>query len=413
MNTRAAILLASLAANLVLGSIFVRHSALLPHLNMHKQRIDATASAGIHTVNVPREQIIPVQGTNAPFQWAQLESGDFKEYIARMRAFDVPEKTIRDIVITEIRKLYAPKLAALRPKRAANPKFWERRNYYSSYGGMTQDQRDRLKALQKEEQDLIRSLLGENVYAEMAKDSGTPDYLQLQFGPLTEGQKKQVNDFMQQFQDARSDIYQKANGYIDMDTQADIKALDKKFRDELATVLTPEQIENYELQNSDIANNMRFQLGAFDPNEQEFRSIYEYKQAMDDSSTGSSDSSTAPDNPMRQEKQKELEATLAQSLGPDRLKEFKLMDDYAFQNLSQSGVSMDSIMKVADMKQQAEAAAQQIQRNSSLTSDQRNAALKAIRATTQQSLADILGNRRAKAYAGNGGWWLRNLAPNN
>jgi hypothetical protein len=89
------------------------------------------------------------------------------------------------------------------------------------------------------------------------------------------------------------------------------------------------------------------------------------------------------------------------------------MDDYSFQNLSQAGVSMDSIMKVADMKQQAETAARQIRSNSSLTPDQRNTALKEIRVTTQESLAGVLGDRRAKAYAGNGGWWLRSIAPNN
>ena len=412
MNARAVILLASLAANVVLGDIFFRYGTILPHLSKPKPTATVAAPAGVRPVTISQPPIFVVQGTNAPFSWAQLESDDFKVYIARMRAFGVPEKTIRDIVLTEVRKLYAPRLAALRPQKTVNPKFWERNNY-RSYGYMTKDQRDQFNALQKEEHDLIKSLLGENVYTEMAEDSGTRDYLDLELGPLTADQKKQLSDIIQRFQESKSDIYQKANGYVDMDTQADIKALDKKFRDELATVLTPEQVEKYELQNSDIANNMRFQLGAFDPNEQEFRSIYEYKQALDDLKSGDSDSQTAADRQMQQQKQKELDATLAQSLGPDRLKQYKLMDDYAFQNLSQAGVSMDSIMKVADMKQQAEAAAQQIRSNSSLTSDQRIAALKEIRATTQQSLADVLGNRRARAYAGNGGWWLRSLAPNN
>ena len=412
MNARAVILLASLAANIVLADIFFQHGTGLLRSSKPKPTAKVAASKSIRVVNISPPPTMLAQGTNAPFSWAQLESGDFKEYIARLRTFGVPEKTIRDIVVTEVRKLYAPRLAALRPPKAANSKYWERNNY-RPYGDMTKDQRDQLNALQKEEQDLVKSLLDENVYTEMAKDSGTRDYLQLQFGTLTPDQKKQLGDMIQRYQQTRSDIYQKANGYIDMDTQADVKALDKKFRDELATVLTPEQVENYELQNSDIANTMRFQLGAFDPNEQEFRSVYQYKQAMDDLNSGAADNSSAADTQMRQEKQKELDATLAQSLGPERLKEYKLMDDYSFQNLSQAGVSMDSIMKVADMKQQAEAAARQIRSNSSLTSDQRNAALKEIRATTQESLAGVLGDRRAKAYAGNGGWWLRSIAPNN
>ena len=413
MNARAVILLASLAANIVLGNILLRHEPVLPHFHGPKPISKIAAAVGVHPANTLPPPAISVRGTNAPFSWAQLESADFKEYIARMRTFGVPEKTIRDIVITEVRKLYAPRMAALRPPKAANPKYWERNNYYGPYGSMAKNQRNQLEALQKEEQDLVKSLLGENVYTEMAKASGTRDYWELQLGPLTADQKKQVGEIIQQFQESKSDIYQKANGYVDMDTQADIKALDKKFRDKLATVLTPEQVENYELQSSDIANNMRFQLGAFDPNEEEFRSIYQYTQAMDDLKSGDSDNPTSADMQMQLQQQKALEATLAQSLGPDRMKEYKLLDDYAFQNLSQAGVSMDSIMKVADMKQQAEKAAQQIRDNSSLTPDQRTAALKEIRAATQDSLAGVLGNRQAKAYVGNGGWWLRNLGPGN
>ena len=412
MNARAVILLASLAANIVLGNIFLRHEPVLPHFRNPKPTAKLAASAGVHPANISPPPAISVQRTNAPFSWAQLESADFKEYIARMRAFGVPEKTIRDIVITEVRKLYAPRMAALRPPKTANLKYWERNGYWS-YGNMTKDQRDQFNALQKEEQDLVKSLLGENAYTEMAKDSAARDYWEHQFGPLTADQKKQVSDIVQRYQENRSDIYHKADGYIDMDTQVDIKALDKKFRDELGTVLTPAQVENYELQNSDISNNMRFQLGGFDPSEQEFRSIYEYKQAVEDVNPGDSDNLTAGEIQMQVEKKKELEATLAQSLGPERMKEYKLLDDYAFQNLSQAGVSMDSIMKVADMKQQAEKAAQQIQNNSSLTPDQRTAALKEIRAATQESLAGVLGHRQAKAYVGNGGWWLRNLAPGN
>src|SRR5438552_3974170 len=41
------------------------------------------------------------------FNWAQVESTDFKNYIANLRAIHCPEETIRDIIVAEVEKLYA------------------------------------------------------------------------------------------------------------------------------------------------------------------------------------------------------------------------------------------------------------------------------------------------------------------
>jgi hypothetical protein len=70
-------------------------------------------------------------------------------------------------------------------------------------------------------------------------------------------------------------------------------------------------------------------------------------------------------------------------------------------------------LKVAEMKQQAENAAAEVRRDKSLSADQRTQALQAVRIETEKSLAELIGERRAKAYAGNGGYWLRNIAPKN
>src|SRR5579871_1431151 len=44
------------------------------------------------------------------FHWAHLESEDYRDYIARLRAIGCPEETIRDIIIADVEKLIAPKL---------------------------------------------------------------------------------------------------------------------------------------------------------------------------------------------------------------------------------------------------------------------------------------------------------------
>jgi hypothetical protein len=109
----------------------------------------------------------------------------------------------------------------------------------------------------------------------------------------------------------------------------------------------------------------------------------------------------------------ELESAFTNALGPDRLKEYRLMDQWEYRNLLDAGISTDTVLQISGMKSQVENAARDIRQNSSLTADQRNAALQSVRTETEKTLADLLGDRRARAFENNGGFWVRNLAPKN
>jgi hypothetical protein len=59
-----------------------------------------------------------------PLSWAVIESTNYATFITNLRNFNVPEETIRDIIITDVAKLYAKRRAALR--RAGPPyRFWQ------------------------------------------------------------------------------------------------------------------------------------------------------------------------------------------------------------------------------------------------------------------------------------------------
>jgi hypothetical protein len=425
MNLRRTILLASVAVNVGFAAVLIRDLG-----STSKPEAVSTDPADSPAVVLPvplvskddREATIPsstvqTNSANATFSWSQLESEDYKEYIARLRAFGVSERSIRDIIFAEVQKLYRPKFAALRPpKKSSDTNFWQNRNFYGPYANSTKEQREQMSVLQKEQKELLKTLLGNDVYQEIAKDSGYPDWTERQFGSLPDELRDKVTQMQQRFQEATSEIHAKTQGYFDQDTQADLKALQRKFRDELGTVLTPEQVQEYELRSSDIANNLRWQLGPFDSNEQEFRAIFNYKQAQEDlnppRNTDDEDKHpSAEEMKARQEKQKELDVALASALGPERLKEYKLMEQWEYRNLFEAGIAKESVLKVVDMKQQVEDAANKLRQDKTLTPEQRAEALKAIRSETEKSLAEILGERRAKAYSGNGGYWLRHLAP--
>lgn len=416
MNRRLILLVGSLVANVALALLLLQNPAPPPP-PVENIPEATTVAAPLPAQRSEKKTVTnPVAPETPAFHWAQIESDDYKEYIARLRAFGVPERTVRDIIIADVQKLYRPKLAALRPKKSANTNFWENRNLGGPYAQLSSEQRAEMAALQKEQKNLVETLLGKNVYQEMASDSGMPDWTERMFGPLQPEQREKALAIQQRMQEAVQDLYIKAGYMIDQETQNEVRALRKKSREELATVLSPEQIEQYELRSSDVASNMRYQLGPFAPDEQEFRAVFRYKQAQEDlnpvRSFDDEPSRPTPDEmKARQLKQKEIDDALAQSLGPDRLKEFKLLDDGNYRNLFESGVPKESILKLADMKQSTEDAARRIRSDKSLTPQQRNEALQAVRAETEKELVTLLGERRAKAFPNSGGYWIRNLSP--
>ena len=419
MQTRwTIILVASLAANALLAMVVLRSRP-----PADSAPITTTAQTPVESnsrpAEAPNSESTAPSSVNAPnvstFHWAQIESEDYKVYIQHLRAFGVPEAAIRDIIMADVAKLYRPKMAALRPVPSLRTNFWENRfGNPNSSANQTKEQREQLRALQKEQSDLVKSLLGEKVYEDMNAAAGGVDWMERQFGPLTPELREKVSAMQQRYQEATSDIYAKANNYIDQDTQVDLRAARKKFRDELSTVLTPQQLENYELRSSDMANNMRYQMQYFEPNEAEFRAIFKAKEAAEELNTARSNSGQRPspdEMKAMQQKQKEQDDALAAALGPDRMKEYRLADQYEFKNLLDGGVAKEVVFKVADMKTEVETASRLIRQDQSLTPDQRTAALRDIQRETEKSLNDLLGERRARYYTRSGGYWLRNLAP--
>src|SRR5262249_46403294 len=66
----------------------------------------------------------PFLATSSNFSWRVLESADYKQYIANLRAVGCPEQTVQDIIIAAVTKQYAAREVALN-LRPAQAKPWE------------------------------------------------------------------------------------------------------------------------------------------------------------------------------------------------------------------------------------------------------------------------------------------------
>ena len=417
MNPRPILLVLCLAGN-----------ALLATALFHQGAIPAQRANPIAKNSAPKNQSAPAQiGASATpavtetsdFQWSQLVEPDFVIYIARLRAFGTPETQVRDIIYGAVDAMYRPKRAALRPpKKTDDGKFWEHSHRFYAGGDsqMTKDQREQMRALRKEESDFLKSLFGDDFYQQREKDSGNPDWADKYYAFIPKELREKVQDIDEQMNEAKQEIFAANEGYFDQDSQADLRKVEKKYHDQLAAMLTPDELLEWDLRHSDTANQLKNDLSAFDPSEDEFRALFKYKQAQDDlnpprSSDDDPPQLSADDRQALRDQENALNDQLAQTLGTNRVAEYKMEQDSGNRNLMDAGVPKESVFKLDDMKKQAEDAANKIRSDQTLSADQRTDALNAIRAETQSSMNDLLGPKQAKRYSNNGGWWLNNIAP--
>jgi hypothetical protein len=97
----------------------------------------------VQVTQIPTESNQPV--TQKPFRWSELESTDYRTYLANLRSTGCPEQTIRDILSADVDSVYAQRREQL-----------ER----TSPGSLTT--RQEVERLRGEEASFLAALLGDS-----------------------------------------------------------------------------------------------------------------------------------------------------------------------------------------------------------------------------------------------------------
>ena len=232
----------------------------------------------------------------APFNWRQVESPDYKEYVANLRAIGCPEKTIKEIIIADVNDLFSARRAAI--TQTNRFEYWR-----ASAGQPTAEQHKRLQELFPQKAELLKDLGIEvtdfsDLIVDSYRDSLESKDLELDF--LSEPKRQSLKDLMLRMvqQQIAAEEGSGAAQDLEQQTQAAIKAL-----------LTPEEFRDYELRTSVPAVQLRSVLKEMDPTEQEFNTIYDSWNAMN---------AHPPDSAEYREAQQSSEAALQTLLGPTR-----------------------------------------------------------------------------------------------
>jgi hypothetical protein len=337
--------------------------------------------------------------------WSTVESEDYREYIANLRAIGCPEETVRDIIIADINKLYASKIAALYPA-PKDIKFWRVQN---SVARNEERERDKKRhELDQEKHALIKELLGIDYDAELARLSGRPTDDEMRYGFLSPEKQEQAKALREKYREMERDVFK--DGGFTPENRAKYMAVRAEQESEMAKLLGPEDFEQYELRNSRTARTMRESLGGFEPSEDEFRQIFDARKSYDDQFAFTRDGSDQAVNDDKKTAQAKLEEQLKSVLGEDRYHDYQMSQDDRYKEsydfAQNNNLPKEKAEALYDVRLAAEKEMKRIQRDSSLSADARNAALQGIAADTTTALGTALGPDVLQKYvtSGSAGW---------
>jgi hypothetical protein len=351
--------------------------------------------------------------------WAGVWSDDAKELIRRLRAAGCPEETIQNLVLAEVNRRYQARVRDLWPDRYKEQTFWETQKRDAATSKKSRETMQQQRELEKEKSAELVSLLGVDPEKAQRQADGTDslyDYRGRQLGFLPESKRDAVGKYLEGFEDKMQDFYERTRGLYDSEARAERRQLEAERLKGLAQYLTPQEIREYDLRNSQTATQLSFDLQGLSLNREQYEAIFDIRNKYGDSIYNYADSMDSAGGQKRvEETKKSMIADLASALGPEKAKEYERSQDYSYQQLSRMAkrydLPADTAPKVYDYKQVAEETAKQVRENTTLTAEQRQTQLQQIRAETERTVKSTIGDQNYQRYLSQGGFWINNLAP--
>ena len=376
------LLIVSLLLNGVLGvRVFLRRPAAAPLVLAALAPDDPTLAAN---GAVQRENTAPATPEATPasapapaLSWQGVESADYHQYVANLRAIGCPEDVIRDLVTADVKQLFARRAKAIRGESKPR-EYWQK----SSNQRPPPPQMEQLTALGKEQQELLKSVLGIVPSRQSLTDAV---YLQTdrriaELGWLPEAKRAAAR---RAFEEANL----REQEFAVLTSEDDPFVQEKKMLDarvaRLTAVLSPAELEEYRLRSSPTARRLSTETKYLDLSYEDFQKILKV----------SDDLGPVEGSPFRYN-EKRLKA-LRPVLGDAGAEEFERKTDFNYDGARDATTRLnlpeDTADRVWQIKRDAIAAARQIQANGSLSAAEKEQRYQSMRQAIRATLLELLG----------------------
>jgi hypothetical protein len=361
----------------------------------------------------PPPQVVVV--TN-DLRWRQLESEDYKTYIARLRRIGCPEQTIRDLIIADLDTLLAPRVQGLAGRRQ-HLGYWHSEEEELANDTDPRERQRQERAIDQEKRQIIQELLGVDLVRQRLRQKGQEDYYERRLGFLPEEKRDVVRQVLEKYDEQEQTI--RGKEWEDGDTltaadRAQLRELQQARQAEVASVLSPAEREQFELWLSPIANAVRHDCYGMDATEQEFLAIYRLRKAFED--TWGQEDTLMMDEVRRQQweqARQELDARVREQLGAERFAVYQRGGDEDFHHLcaaaARNQIAKERAYEAYELKATLQTARQATMADARLTDAQKERALKEMADEAERTLKSLLGDKAFRYYLRRGqGTWIRN-----
>jgi hypothetical protein len=340
----------------------------------------------------------PTAGVD-PQMWTHLQTDELHTMLERMRAGGFPNSVIRAIMAEQMRVQFAPRRRVLN-ETAKPPPYWS---------PATQDPKiaAELRQIMKEQDKATRDLLGPD------PDDVSATMLRRQFPDWPADKLAALRQIQTEFAEKRSDLMTAARGVIASDVMARTNSLDAEMHAALAQVLSPQELEDYDLRLSSTASRLRSKLANFDPSEQEFRTLFPLQQAFDSRFGAMYGPMSQDELRARSEAERQLNEQVHAALGDQRYTDYQRSIDYNYQTAARLVARLELPPQTAgqlyQVQQDFQQRSRQILTDRNLTPQARMEQLGALGAEAETQVSSLLGPRGREAYKTNGGQWLQSI----
>ena len=391
MTPRVLFLAASLALNGACLAVFAFRPAVAPApvrdffvRNFHRGA----------EVPKPRAQPVAPKPVARNQLWPALDAGDdLKTLVGRLRAAGFPAEIIRAMVLAEISARYDARMRSMFEPDPDTP-FWKLSTNIFSSGDKRMEQ---YGAMQRERAKLQRELFADPFFSTDDVTSAQ----RRQFGNLP----KQKIDLLQRIEDDYAEmtaaIRSATNGILLAQDRDKLGLLQRERLVDLASVLSPQELTEYQMRSSPVTNMLARQLAGFNASEAEFRAIFQAQQAFSDRVTATSLSPGA-NYEDRRAAQQLLNEQLKASLGEARFAEYQRETDRSYQQLlrlaERESIPKETALRAYNVRDSVAVESHRIVDDDTLTLDQKRFELQALADRTRNQLLGILGPSAGPTY---------------
>jgi hypothetical protein len=402
MNPRL-VLAFSLAGNLILAAVLLAARAR-PSVEI---AIAPPATHAMFTLKSSAPPPAKPATPNKTLPWALIESEDYRQYIANLRAVECPDWLVRDIIVADVDDLYEQ-------KTKSDP------IYFSPWQGETERSKEarsrtaNLIAMRREKRALVKTLLGYE-WDNHANEVWNQDILtSLTLGFLPDEKVSQLLCLKEEYTAAARTVREDANFILIDDDRAKLRNLYEGLETELSQLLDPADFDELQLRTQKdflLANDIHFDGMAI--SDETLRSLVRMSKTFKDMALNE----FVPDHPLSESEESRrmaaFEDQVQSLLGPAQFADYQRAQDPDFRDIlefsQQNNLPETAAIQLYQARQTAGQEADDIQKEADLSPDERAELLAVLKAVTLKTVSSVLGGSCQNYLAGSG-QWLRALA---